>query len=136
MHMCGPGLTTTKYNGKSKKGPNTAAARKSKAKHEAWLREQGLHPEQLELRRAFKGQHRNELPNLSVNNPIPLGNNIAVNGGYRNGVLDNLHKETEVVRQQILDKANCVEMAYNKGPLMYHSPGTDRSQLGSKSRRG
>lgn len=135
MHLEKPYLSTTKYNGKGKRAPNTAAAREAKAKHEAWLRQRGLHPEQLELARAFKGKRKIELPDLKVRENAPLSNKIDENGLVK-GVMANLHKETPAVQREIMDKAARTEMAYNKGPIMYHSPGTDRTQLGSKSRRG
>lgn len=136
MHMVGPYLTTTKYSGKGKKNSNTAKAREATAKHDAWLRKQGLHPEQRDLAKAFKGKHKIDLPNLKVESSVPLGNNIAVKGGFRNGIMDNLHNESEAVQQEIMEKASRTEVAYNKGPIMYHSPNVDRTQLGSRSRRG
>ena len=135
MHMVGPYQTTTKYSGKGKKKPNTAAAREATAKHDAWLRKQGLHPEQRELVKAFKGKHTIDMPDLKVESNAPLGNNLAVKGGFRNGIMDNLHNETESVRQEILDKAKRVDIGYNKGGLIYVTPGTDPTTLGSKSRR-
>jgi hypothetical protein len=132
MHIVGPYMTTTRYNSKSRKVPNTASARKAKIKHDTWLRGQGLHPEQLELQKAFKGQHKNALPNLSVDNHTPLGNNLAVDGGYRNGVMDNLHKESPATQKEILAKANCVAPAFSKGAYQYITPGSDLTDIGKK----
>lgn len=136
MHMVGPHLTTTKYGNKGgKKLPNTTAARQATAKHDSWLKQRGIHPSQLELAKAFKGEYRSEFPDLKVKDTAPLSNNIP-GGGFRNGIMDNLNKETTEVRNEILEKANRVDMAYNKGPYVYHSPGTDLTQIGTRSRRG
>jgi len=136
MHMERPFLTTTKYNSKGKKPANTAAAREAKAKHEAWLRKQGLLPEQVEMKRMRTKSSSISLPNLKVDNPIPLSNNVAVKGGFRNGIMDNLHKESEAVKQEILDKASRCMPLFNKGGIQYATPATDMTTVGSKSRRG
>ena len=135
MQLAGPGLTTTKYNGKGKKLANTAAKRKSTAEHDAWLRKQGLHPEQRDMARAVRGKHKNNMPDLHVDNAVPLGNNIYVDGARSTGVMANLHKESPETQAAILDKANRVDVGYNKGGLIYVTPGTDPTTLGSKSRR-
>jgi hypothetical protein len=132
MHIVGPGLTTTKYNSKGKKVANTAKARKAKMDHDAWLRGQGLHPEQLELQKAFKGQYRNSLPDLTVNSHIPVGNNLAVDGGYRHSVMDNLHHESSAIRKEILDKARRIAPAFSKGAYQYITPGSDLTDIGKK----
>lgn len=136
MHLVGPYLTTNKSKVRGKRAPNTAAAREAAAKHDAWLRKQGLHPEQQTLRKAFKGQRKIDMPDLKVENPYQLSNNLHASGGYRRGVMDNLHKEKPEVQQGIIDKANRCTMAYNKGPIQYFSPDADTTNLGTQSRRG
>ena len=130
-----PALSTTKYNGKGKKPPDTAAKRKSTAEHDAWLRKQGLHPEQRDMARAVRGRHKNIMPNLRVENTVPLGNAIPVSGGFRTGIMDKMHLESPETQAAIMDKANRVDIGYNKGGLIYVTPGTDPTTLGSKSRR-
>jgi len=134
-HLAGPGLTTTKYNSKGKKPANTAAKREADAKHAAWLKRQGLHPDQRDMARAVKGKHTNPMPNLKVDNSTPLGNNLYVDGARRTGVMANLHRESPEIQAAIIDKANRVDVGYNKGGLIYVTPGTDPTTLGSKSRR-
>jgi hypothetical protein len=134
-HFAHPALSTTKYSSKGKKAPNTASARKAKVDHDSWLQKQGLHPEQRELAKAFNGTHKNSFPDLKVESKVPLGNNIPVKGGFRNGVLDNLHKESPATQAAILDKASRVDIGYNKGGLILVTPGMDPTTLGSKSRR-
>lgn len=135
MQLAGPGLTTTKYNGKGKKPANTAARRKATAEHNKWLRSQGLHPEQRDMARAINGHHKNEMPNLHVDNAVPLGNNLHVDGARITGVMANIHRESTETRAAILDKASRVDVGYNKGGLIYVTPGTDITTLGSRSRR-
>lgn len=134
MHLVGPYLTTTRYNGKKKL---SAKEQKAKADHEAWLKKQGLHPDQLATRKALKGtgKTKRELPNYKVESTIPLSNTI-VDGGRARGIMANLHKEKPEVQQAILDKASRVMPLFNKGGLQYATPDTDMTTVGSKSRRG
>ena len=134
MHLVGPYLTTTKYNSKSRKSKSAKLA-EATAKHEQWLRDRGLHPEQRTLQRAFKGRHKNDLPDYTVSrHTAKLSNGIG--NGFKKGIMANLHKESPEVQQAILDKAARTTMAYNKGPTMYFSPESDKTNLGSMSRRG
>ncbi len=93
-----------------------------------------MHPEQLAGRKKnFKQEKlkslRDGLP------PLPkLSNNLKVKGGFRNTVMDNLHKESPEVQKAILDKANRLVPLYNKGPVQFVSPGEDITKLGSKSK--
>lgn len=135
MHLVGPYLTTNKSKVRGKKAPNTAAAREAAAKHDAWLRKQGLHPEQRALAKAFKGGYRAPLPDLKVKENVPLSNTIDGNG-FKQGVMANLHKEKPEVQREILDKASRCMPLFNKGGYQYATPDTDMTQVGSKSRRG
>lgn len=135
MHLVGPYLTTNKSKVKGKKSANTAAAREAAAKHDAWLRKQGLHPEQKALRQAFKGKHKIEMPDLKVRENAPLSNKIDSNG-FARGMMVNLHKESPEVQRKIMDKAARTTMAYNKGPIQYFSPEADTTNIGTQSRRG
>ena len=134
MHLVGPYLTTTRYNSKKKL---SAKEQRAKAEHEAWLKKQGLHPDQLATRKALKGSNKNqkELPSYKVENSIPLSNNI-VDGGRVKGIMANLHKEAPEVQKEILYKASRCMPLYNKGGIQYASPNEDLTQVGTKSRRG
>jgi len=136
MHLEKAFLSTTNYGSKGKKPANTAKLRKATAEHDAWLRKQGLHPEQRELKRALTGKFRFDMPDYSIEDTVPLSNNIKVDGGRKTGIMENLRKESPETQRAILDKANRIEVAYNKGPAMYVTPETDVTTLGSKSRRG
>ena len=134
MHLVGPYLTTTKYNSKSRKSKSAKLA-EATAKHEQWLRKQGLHPEQRTLQRAFKGRYQNDIPDYTVTrHTAELSNGIG--NGYKKGMMANLHKETPEVQRAVMEKAARTTMAYNKGPIQYFSPESDKTNLGSMSRRG
>jgi hypothetical protein len=134
MHLVGPYLTTTKYNSKKKKSGSAKLA-EATAKHEQWLRKQGLHPEQRNLQRAFKGRYQNDIPDYTVTrHTAELSNGIG--NGYKKGMMANLHKETPEVQRAVMEKAARTTMAYNKGPIQYFSPESDKTNLGSMSRRG
>lgn len=135
MHLEKPYLTTTKYGSKGSKVANTVAKRKAIQEHDAWLKQNGLHPDQLKLRKKnIKNDDRRSMPSLgdARKSLEKLSNNLHVSGGYRTGVMDNLHKETAEVRKAILDKANRVAPAYSKGGYQYITPGTDLTDIGKK----
>ena len=134
MHIVGPYLTTTKYNSKHKKSKSKKLAQAT-AEHDKWLMDRGLHPSQRTLQKAFKGKHKVALPDLKVEDNYPLSNAIEANG-FKRGIMVNLHKENAATQQAILEKAKCIDIAYNKGPLMVMSKSDDPTKSGSKSRRG
>jgi hypothetical protein len=134
MHLVGPYLTTTKYNSKKKKSNNQRLAAAT-AKHEQWLRDRGLHPEQRDLQRAYRGKRVIDIPDYSVDRHTAKLSN-SVGNGYKSGVMANLHKESPEVQRAILDKASRVMPLFNKGGLQYATPETDLKMVGSKSRRG
>jgi len=136
MHLEKPYLSTTRYGKGKRKLPNTAKLRESTAKHEAWLRKQGLHPEQRELKAAFTGKMRYDMPDYSVEDMVPLSNNLRVDGGRKTGIMANLHKEKPEVQKEIMDKASRCMPLFNKGGYQFATPDTDMKMVGSKSRRG
>lgn len=134
MHLAPVFVTTTRYNSKSKKSKSVRAAAAA-AKHDEWLRQRGLHPEQRDLQRAYRGKHVNSIPDYSDSrHTAKLSNGIG--NGYKTGVMANLHKESPEVQQAILDKASRCLPLYNKGGYQYATPETDMTMVGSKSRRG
>lgn len=134
MHLEKAFLTTTRYNSKSKKSKSKRLA-EATDKHNKWLRERGLHPDQRDLQKAFKGKHQNALPDYNIDRNLPELSN-SVGNGYVKGVMANLHKEKPSVQREILDKASRCMPLYNKGGLQYASPNEDMTQVGTKSRRG
>ena len=133
MHLVGPYLTTTKYNSKKKKS-NSKRLEESTAKHNAWLAKQGLAPDQRKLKKAFTGDVRISIPDLTTTNPYELSN--VVGNGFRRGIMENIHKESPEVQKEILLKASRCMPLFNKGGLQYATPGEDMTQVGTKSRRG
>jgi hypothetical protein len=134
MHLEKAFLTTTRY-GSKKKRSNSKRLAEATAKHNAWLRERGLHPEQRTLQKAFKGKYQNDIPDYNVtNNSVQLSNSVG--NGFKKGIMANLHKESAAVQREILDKASRCMPLYNKGGLQYATPGEDMTQVGTKSRRG
>jgi translation elongation factor EF-4 len=133
MHLAPVYFTTTRSGRKSKPSSNKRLA-EATAKHDKWLLDRGLHPNQRDLQRAFKGKQKIDLPDLKVESQYELSNGIG--NGFKRGIMANLHNETEKVRKEILDKASRVMPLYNKGGLQYATPETDLKMVGSKTRRG
>ena len=133
MHLVGPYLTTSRYNSKTKKSKSKKLA-EATAKHDKWLMDRGLHPNQRQLQKAYRGQFKYNMPDYTTENLYELGNQVG--NGYKRGIMEKMRDESPEVQKAILDKAARCEVAYNKGPVMYHSPETDMSMTGSKSRRG
>lgn len=133
MHLVGPYLTTSRYSFKNKKSKSKKLI-EATAKHDKWLLERGLHPNQREIQKAHRGQFKFNIPDYTTENLYELGNQVG--NGYKRGIMEKMRDESPEVQKAILDKAARCEVAYNKGPVMYHSPETDMSMTGSKSRRG
>ena len=133
MHMLQSYFTTTRVDAKQKRS-KSKRVQAANQQHDQWLLARGLHPNQRELQRAINGSYRASMPDLSTDNPYALSDTIG--NGYKRGIMERLDKESAETRNAILDKAARCEVAYNKGPVMYHSPETDMTMTGSKSRRG
>jgi len=132
MHLVGPYLTTTKYSQKQKKSKSKKLA-EATAQHEKWLRDRGLHPEQRALQKAYRGKHKNSIPDYNTDRSM-LSNSVG--NGFTKGIMANIHKESPEVQRAILEKASRVMPMFNKGGLQYATPSTDMTMVGSKSRRG
>lgn len=124
MHLLGPAYNN---HGNCKKKPS-AKQIQAKAEHEAWLRRNGVHPEQLTKAKL----HKNALPSYKVEK-VELGNTI-VDGGRVRGVMANIHNEPKHVQAEILAKAKSVTPLYNKGGYAV-AVKSDGNCLGSRSRR-
>lgn len=121
-------------HGSCKTKPN-AKQSKAKAEHEAWLRRNGVHPDQLKHSRLSKKTFKTEQPTKISREEIPLSNKI-VDGGRATGIMANLHKESAATRAAILEKASRAVPLYNKGGLQLLSKNEDMTKIGSLSRRG
>jgi hypothetical protein len=115
-------------HGNNKRKP-TAKQLQAKAEHEAWLKRNGVHPEQLTKAK----QHKIALPSYKTDK-VELSNTI-VDGGRANGIMANLHKESAATRAAILEKASRAVPLYNKGGLQLLGKNEDMTKIGSLSRR-
>lgn len=113
----------------SNKSKPSAKQLQAKAEHEAWLKKNGVHPDQLK----HKPKAKTALPSYKTEK-VELSNTI-VDGGRNKSIMANLYKESKAVQHKILEKAKRTEMAYNKGNLVYVTDGMDIKTMGSRSRR-
>ena len=113
----------------STKSKPSAKQLQAKAEHEAWLKRNGVHPEQLK----HKPKAKTALPSYKTEK-VQLSNTI-VDGGRDKSIMSNLYKESVAVQRKILEKAKRTEIAYNKGGLVYVTDEMDIKTMGSRSRR-
>ena len=132
MHLVAPFLTTTRYNSKSKPSKSKKLA-EATAKHNAWLLEHGLHPNQRKLQKAYRGEFKFNIPDYTTESLYELGNQVG--NGYKRGIMEKLRDESPEVQKAILDKAARTMPLYNKGGYQYATPETDMTLVGSRSRR-
>jgi hypothetical protein len=133
MHLLGPWFTTTKTDRKQKNKV------KQIDKHEAWLLKNGLHPEQIKIKKGVDlkwKQRYTESIRVDQSGYVSAGMSGSASSCAKRDIMTNLHKEPEHVRKEILEKASRVMPLFNKGGLQYATPETDLTQVGSKSRRG
>lgn len=126
MHLVGPYLTTSRYNGKTKLN---AKQKRALEEHEAWLKKQGIGTKTKTEKRVASPH---EIPDYRAGSrgTVPLGNKIG--NGYQTGVMVNLHKESPETQKEILTKAKRLAPAYSKGAYQYITPGSDVVDLGKK----
>jgi len=118
-------------NNPVKNKPKTAKQLRLEVEHQAWLRKNGVHPDQL----TNSKKHKIKVSVYKTDKNIKTSDKI-VDGGRATGIMVNLHKESPEIQRAILEKAsNCVPL-YNKGGLQYCTPETDITKIGSLSRRG
>lgn len=125
MQLMKPMFTTTRTGRSTKR---SAKQEQAKAEHEAWLRKNGVHPDQLTKAKL----HKNALPSYKTEK-TELSNTI-VDGGRAKGVMANLYKESAHVQTQVKAKVAGVTQLYNKGGYGVAVP-SDGNCLGSRSRR-
>lgn len=56
----------------------------------------------------------------------------SVGNGFRSSILDQAHRESDRIKQEIFKKASRVGPLYSKGSLQYITDGMDLSTLGKK----
>ena len=127
MQLMKPYFTTTRTVSSSVK---SSKQQKAKQEHEAWLKKNGVHPDQLKVKARGKAKST-YVPDTSIKT-----SDTFVDAGRVVGIMANLDKESAYTKRLILDKAKRVEIAYNKGGLVYVTDDMDIKTMGSRSRRG
>lgn len=103
----------------------------AKTAHEAWLRSQGIHPDQLKAKKSSKSISNK--PSRYLGDGLKTSDTI-VDAGRAKGIMANLHNEPKHVQNAILEKASRCTTLYNKGA--HGLPvASDGNCLGSQSRR-
>jgi len=132
MHLLPVYYTTTQYNRKEAKKP------KQLSKHDAWLWKRGLHPEQIKLAKDKKILANEFFSNYSRDmkvdrdDYVSLGMSGDSTSTVNRSIMNNLHKEPEHVRKEIINKSKRVAIAYNKGGYIYVTDGADPTDIGKK----
>lgn len=123
MHLLGPAYNNI---GKTVRKPS-AKQLKAKAEHEAWLRKQGIHPDQLSARSKPVGKLTKTVRPHTTG--PECGNKFDV-GGFKKSVFDSewkrtyeddpqmAEREAAALREAQAKKANLMPL-YNKGPVQY-----------------
>lgn len=108
------------------KGKTNARQRSAKQAHDAWLRERGLHPEQIAKRQA-KAQKVFDTVKEVINSPkLPALSN-KVGNGLKNDIWEKIRKGEEKPETvaEIEAKAKRIAIAYNKGAYQYMGNGKE-----------
>ena len=86
MHLVGPYMTTTNYKKRKTKGL-TKRDRNAQAEHDKWLRKKGVHPDQLEAKKAKNRETAlNSIPNYTAGSrSLPTSDRICGNGTRKEG---------------------------------------------------
>lgn len=134
MSLAPPSLNNYGKSSVRRKKSSSLRLQRAKDDHEAWLRKQGLAKDQIAAKRTG-GRAKDIATPGYVYEPRRPKTSDTVGNGFRTGIMDKLHLEPEKVQKEILKKAARTEVAYNKGPVMYITDGTDITKLGAKSKR-
>jgi len=138
MHLAHHGLSMV--NTKNNKKKPTAAQLRAKAEHEAWLRKNGVHPEQLQSRP--KNTEKVKI-NIAVDNSGPQVSNGFANAGMKKTIWDSqwqriyeddpvmAEREAEALRKAD-EKRQQTAPLYSKGPYQYITKDSDTKTLGRK----
>ena len=112
----------------SHKSKPTARQLQAKAEHDAWLKKNGVHPDQLKN----KPKSKIALPKFKRDD-TQLSNTI-VDGGRDRSIMGNLYKESDATKRGVLNNVAKTTQLYNKGGYGVAVP-SDGNVLGSRSRR-
>ncbi len=119
----------------------TVKQERAKAEHNVWLKQQGLLPEQISIRKSSKKSKTLRL-NFSVNNGPECSNGFA-NGGFKTSVFDSewnrryeddpklAERETIALKKAEALKGDLMPL-YNKGPIQLKSKKLKMTELGKR----
>lgn len=139
MHILPAFYTTTNTRKRKRK---SKVKSKLVSAHDRWLLEQGLHPDQIRVKKDKKVLDKlwrtdyNENMKVDRDDYVSAGLSGDASSCAKRDIMTNLHKEPEHVQKEILKKASLVMPLYNKGGLQYAGPNVDLTTVGTKSRRG
>lgn len=131
MHLLPVFYTTTKYKSKKKKRSTKLS------RHDQWLLERGVHPEQLKMKINKDNLKKDWLERVEqerINKPIYVSAGMSgdANSTANRSIMNKLHEEPEHVRKEIIAKSKRVAIAYNKGAYQYITDGADTTDIGKK----
>jgi hypothetical protein len=130
MHLVHAGLTTSNTGSQKKK--LSVKEQRAKDQHDVWLKKQGLHPNQMALRKK-KQPTTLKLNFATGQNELECSNGFA-NGGFKKSVFDSewnkqydddaamAERETEALKKAESLKGRIAPL-YNKGPLQLATAG-------------
>ena len=115
MHLVGPALTTTRYNKKKKKVTNKRLL-DAQARHEEWLKSQGLDDKTLasKLPKNKKGKRTGiyEIPDYTVESKVKLSNTVAGHGPAKEQMV--YSGERQLLGVATMHKSNLVPIFADK----------------------
>lgn len=138
MHLLGPAYNNI---GNTRRQP-TAKQKRAQAQHEAWLRKQGLHPEQL----AAKARPtRKFTATAKPQSTGPACSNGFAPGGAKKSVFDSewrrdydhdpqLAERERAAVQRAHELKSRLQPLYNKGPVQFATDGHDAKSGNGRGR--
>ena len=135
MHLLPAFFTTTKTS--CKKTKRSTKLKKADLDHAAWVQKmtKGKKADKKALDKNWRSDYNRDMK-VGQSDYVSSGMSGSASSCVKRDIMTNLHKEPKHVQKEILDKASRVMPLFNKGGLQYCTPGTDMTQVGSKSRRG
>lgn len=135
MHILPAFYTTTNTRLRKRKKKNDS---KLISDHDRWLLKNGVHPEQIRLKKTVDKNWKkeyNDTMKVDREGYVSSGLSGTKSSCAKRDIMTNLHKEPEHVQKEILKKASLVMPLYHKGGLQYAGPNVDLTTVGTKSRR-
>jgi len=134
MHLAPIHVTTTRYGRKTKLN---AKQQRAKDSHDAWLKKQGIHPDQLAAKKVKQAKEKREAyrPTVTASNQIPglMPSKSIFHSEWKRDLKDDdmIAREAAAIEQAKF-KAKCIAPAYSKGSYQFITPKSDVTELGKK----